>query len=115
MLLAAAVAILLAMEDMSNPTMLILLFMAWAVDGAAAFYLAGTLSQQWEWRSRGTRTLMKLLLGIISLLVASVVFLFFDDVPTALAIAGGPSLVLAVVFGVYFSVLILAGRNARWN
>lgn len=103
------------LRDNTLDRLLFALFVAWIVDGAAMLYLLGTLNRNRDLASKGSRTLLKLLALIAVLIVASGVLFTHDQVRPAVIIAGGPPLFLAAVFGLFFGVLILFGRNARWN
>lgn len=91
-----------------------LLVLAWIVDGTCLMYLLGTLAGSTPGSSSG-RTLRKLVLTLVAMLVGSTALALFGHHGLATAVAGGPPLVLGTAYGLFVLVLLLAGRGARWN
>jgi hypothetical protein len=95
-----------------------LLFIAWLIDGGVLLYAIGPIST-----SANKRHLLGTMAGVIAALVAmlavSIGLVTMSDTPAAarwaLAIAGGPPLLLGAAYGAFIVVILTAGRNARWN
>lgn len=94
---------------------LVLLVLAWIVDGAALFYLLGMLSQNSSLSQPPGSTQLKTAAFVCFLLAASIGCHVTGRSGAALWIAGLPPLVLGILLGAWFAVLLSLGKNARWN
>lgn len=101
--------------DATAAAVRILLFVAWMADGAGILYLLGTLRQHYPSGSSGGRSLWKIAGALVALVAASV-GLYLGGLPVlALLVAGGPPALVAGGYGLFLAVVLIAGRNARWN
>ncbi len=107
---------MVASSASSSPTVVtVLLALAWIVDGGALLYFFSTLAKNFSIRSRPALSIMKVMALCIAILLASVA-LFLNGHPyAALAFAGGPPLAVALIFGLFMTVILCAGKNVRWN
>ena len=81
------------------------------VDAAALMYLIKVASTRLH-RFRPLAGPFTALLGMIAL---SVALATFGHPWGALAIAAGPIVVLGGGYGLFLAVVLLTGKNARWN
>ena len=101
-----------------NPVVTGLLVVAWLVDGGVLLRCIGLLATSPNRRQilRSLSVPMAILAGI---LLASIGLVTVNCTPaaarTALLIAGGPPLLIAVAYGGFVLVMLTAGRHARWN
>lgn len=93
----------------------VLLLAAWVADGGAFLYLLGGLAQSFPWDSRGARFLLKAAAAVLAVTVGGLLLFVSGHTRWAVLVAGGPPLVLGGIFGLFFGLLLLFGRNARWN
>jgi hypothetical protein len=91
------------------------LLAAWVVDGGAFLFLLGGLVQSFPWDSRGARFLLKAAAVVLAIIVGGLLLFVSGHTRTAVLVAGGPPLVLGSIFLSFFGLLLLFGRNARWN
>jgi len=103
--------------DNTHAVLRALLLMSWIIDGGALLYLLSVMS-----RSPGlVRSLLKVTAIVAAMLIASVALTLFSHpgsgtmMPLALAISGGPPLVVGSAYGLFLLVMLTVGRNARWN
>jgi hypothetical protein len=87
---------------------------AWLIDGVALGYVVGTLPQCFPSGSGG-RSLRVIAAVITGLIVASVACHLFGLTAAGLLVAGGPPLLVGVGYGLFLAVLLVFGRNTRWN
>lgn len=87
----------------------------WLVYGAAAFWLAGAVARSRDWTRPPGSTQAKLMAVPLLLLATSLTAWFLGNVRLALWVAAVPPVVAGVLTGAWMAVIILAGKNARWN
>lgn len=101
--------------DATATAVRILLFVAWVADGAGILFVLGTLRQHYPSGSSGGRALWKVA-GVLVVLIVGSVGLYLGGLPVlALVVAGGPPALVAGGYGLFLAVVLVAGRNARWN
>ncbi|MGH7712613.1 MAG: hypothetical protein ACREOG_15080 [Gemmatimonadaceae bacterium] len=94
----------------------VLMILAWTVDVAALFYVLGVIGT-----NRGSGTMPSTLLMLAAVLVGMIagsaaLWWYIGTDPArvaALALAGGPPLVIGVGYGFFVAVTLIAG--GRWN
>lgn len=91
------------------------LLLAWIVDGACLCYLLGTLTKYFAPHAQVTRTQLKLVLVLVVMIAGSVVLHLTGHGGLALLVAGGPVAVIGGGYGLFLAVILLFGRNVRWN
>lgn len=91
------------------------LLLAWIVTGVCLCYLLGLLTKHFEPRSQATRTVLKLVLVLVVMIVGSVVLHLTGNSGLALLVAGGPTLLVGGGYGLFLVAILLLGRNVRWN
>jgi len=91
------------------------LLLAWIVDGACLCYLLAMLRKYFAMGSQVTRTQLKLVLVLVVMLVGSVVLHLAGHGGLGLLVAGGPVAVIGGGYGLFLAVILLFGRNVRWN
>ncbi len=92
-----------------------LLILAWLVDGAALFWLAGQISQYSANNRQPGSTIFRVLVVVAALIVFSFGFWYLGHPRIALWVAGFPPLLAGTLFGVWTALLLTMGRKARWN
>lgn len=126
---ALAAAVLLSLVETANvpsPTPVVApvaaagastpwLLLAWIVDGACLCYLLGTLTKYFAPHAQVTRTQLKLVLVLVTMLAGSVVLHLAGHTWLALLVAGGPVALVGGAYGLFLGVILLFGRNVRWN
>ena len=88
-----------------------LLAISWVIDAVALMYLVKVAST----RLHRFRPLAGPFAALAAVIVLSVALATFGHPWAALTIAGGPILVLGGSYGVFLAVVLLCGKNARWN
>jgi hypothetical protein len=111
--MAIGAAAILLRAGSESVELRIALFTAWVVDASVMVFLLGTLQQS----TPGSRVAVvwKLLVCVAILLVLSIGLYLWGMAPAALVVGGGPPLVAGAVFGLFTLVLLILGRNTRWN
>lgn len=115
--IAAAVFVLLPPAGAAEPGFgwRISLGVAWAVDSAALMYLVGTIRQHYSFTSgKAGHSLRVICTVLVGLIAVSAVLLAVGWPYLAVAVAGGPPLVVAVGYGLFVGVFLAFG-NGRWN
>ena len=84
-----------------------LLLLAWIGNGGLLLQTLGNRG--------GSRSLRRLQALFAVMLAVSIVLRCTGHTGFATLLAGGPPLAIGLVYGGYFGLLLLAGRNARWN
>jgi hypothetical protein len=119
MLVWAAVAVLTppASESLTarDVAVRVLLGVAWAVDGLAIGYVIGTLRQNFTSGASGGHSLRVIAVVITGLLAVSVALHLFGLTTAGLLVAGGQPLLVGGGYGLFLAVLLVFGRNSRWN
>ncbi len=92
-----------------------LLVLAWIVNGGALLYVVSLLSKNYSPTSSAARPLRRAIGVLTVLLVASIVMHACGYTTLATWVAGGPLLVLGTFYGLWIALLLILGRNARWN
>jgi hypothetical protein len=87
---------------------------AWAIEALALGYVVGTLRQNFPTGSGG-RSLRVIAAIIAGLIVASVALHLFGLTLAGLLVAGGPPALIGGGYGLFMAVLLVFGRNTRWN
>lgn len=93
----------------------VLLGLSWAVAGYAFGYVLVVLSRGVSSGSSGSRMLTPFCVIIAGLLVLSVVLHLCGFTLLALMATGGPVLLVGGGYGLFVLVLLIFGRNSRWN
>lgn len=89
----------------------ILLFAAWVADGAALLYVLGSLLRHVP----PAPAILKVA-AVLGGLITGSVALYLGELPVlALAVAGGPPLLVGGGYALFFGAVLMSGRNARWN
>ena len=111
--MAIGAATLLLRAGTESVGMRLALFAAWVVDASGVVLLLATLLES----SAGSRVaaVRKLLVFVALLLVVSIALYLLELPVAALTVGGGPPLVTGALFGLFTLVLVMFGRNARWN
>jgi hypothetical protein len=91
------------------------LLLAWIVDGAFLFWMGGQLRKYYQPGTSVTRTQRKLVLVVAAMLAVSVVLHQLGHPGVALLVAGGPTLLVGGGYALFLGVILLFGRNTRWN
>lgn len=91
------------------------LLLAWIVDGACLCYLLGMLTKYFAPHAQVTRTQLKLVLVLVVMIAGSVVLHLAGHAGLALLVGGGPVLLIGGGYGLFLGVILLFGRNVRWN
>lgn len=87
----------------------------WAVDAGALAYVAGTIHRHFSFTTgRGGHSLRVVGAVLVGLLTTSGAFYALGWPYLAVAVAGGPPLVVGVGYGLFLGMLIVFGRG-RWN
>lgn len=111
----AAVATRAATEVPSG-VLRVLLYLAWLVDG---FVFLRVGSQFVQRRHSTSPAMLRFLIGLGAVLLVSVLLVVGAPSETrlglALAIAGGPPLVVGGGYGIFLAVVLCCGRKLRWN
>jgi hypothetical protein len=101
-----------------NPVVMTLLCLAWLVDGGVLLRCVGLLATSAN-ASHMMRSLALPMLVLAGILIASIALVVTSSAPaaarTALLIAGGPPLFVAMGYGLFVLVIVTVGRKARWN
>ncbi len=85
----------------------VLLLLAWIANGGLLLYTLG--------HRGGSRSLRKFQTLLALMLAASIALQCAGYTGFATLLAGGPPLALGLVYGGYVGLLLIVGRNARWN
>jgi hypothetical protein len=101
-----------------SAAMMVFLAIAWVIDGGGLLWIVGLLAT-----STNTAHMMRSLGPVAAVLVAmiasSVALVTLTDSAKAawlaLSIAGGPPLAIGAAYGLFILVILIAGKNARWN
>ena len=111
--MAIGAAAMLLRSGSESVVLRLALFAAWVVDASCVVFLLGSLLQS----SPGSRVaaVWKLLVFVVTLPVVSIALYLGGLTMAALAVGGGPPLVVGAAFGLFTLVLLTLGRNARWN
>ena len=91
------------------------LLLAWIVDGAFLLWMVGQLRKHYQPGTSVTRSQGKLVLTVAAMLVGSVVLHLLGRPGFALLVVGGPVLVVGGGYALFLGVILLFGRNMRWN
>lgn len=91
------------------------LLLAWIVDGACLLYLLGMLTKYFAPHAQVTRSQLKLVLVLVVMIVGSIVLHLAGYAGPALLVAGGPVALVGGAYGLFLGVILLFGRNVRWN
>lgn len=91
------------------------LVLAWIVAGAFLFWMGGQLRRYYQPGSSVTRSQAKLVFAVAAMLVGSVVLNQLGHPGLALLVAGGPILVVGGGYALFLGVMLMFGRNTRWN
>lgn len=87
---------------------------AWGIDALALAHLVGLLLGHSQ-NGSGGRSL-RLITGVLAALVtASVALQLFGFTGWAVLVAGGPTALAGLGYGLFLAVLLIFGRNSRWN
>jgi hypothetical protein len=92
-----------------------LLFVSWVIDGAALFYVLSAVARNFSPASREARSLFTVAAVIVAIILGSVLLYRAGHTGLAIALAGGPPLLLGLVAGGMVLVILLLGRKVRWN
>ena len=87
----------------------------WLVYGAAWMYVLGQYCRTSNRSQQSTTSFLKALGVVGGTLVASIVCHIAGQTWWALSIAGVPLLVISAFYGTVVIVILLSGKNARWN
>lgn len=99
----------------ASPNWNLALVTAWVVDGALLLLLATTFLKNFGFGSHEGRSLL-LPMGFLAAMIGGSAVLWSLGHPrTALAVAAGPTLAVAVAYGLFIAMMLIFGRNARWN
>jgi hypothetical protein len=97
---------------------MVLLTLSWIIDGAALCYLLGVVATS----GKHNRLLGSLgpVMGVLLLMIGgSAGLVLYNHSPAAakiaLLIAGGPVLLVGLLYGVFMVVIVVSGRKTRWN
>lgn len=91
------------------------LLLAWIVAGAFLLWMVGQLRKHYQPGTSVTRSQGKLVLVVAAMLVGSVVLHLLGHPGFALVVVGGPVLVVGGGYALFLGVILLFGRNMRWN
>lgn len=91
------------------------LVLAWVLAGAFSLWLFGQLRKFYQPGSSVTRSQGRLLLMVAALLVGSVALHQLGHSGVALLVVGGPILVVGGGYALFLGVILVFGRNMRWN
>jgi hypothetical protein len=86
----------------------------WIIDGGL-LYVLGTMTQNFSIVSKTTKSLLVVSASMATILVGSILLYLLGFPRMGLGLASLPSLLLAGYLGFYLGVVLLVGRNARWN
>jgi hypothetical protein len=92
---------------------LVLLIVAWIVDGEAILYLSRTVAKRLNVRSAAARKLFRMMAVLAVLIAASAILWSHGLNALALLVAGGPPLFVGGLYGAYFAFVLIA--KPRWN
>lgn len=95
-----------------------MLFAAWAGNGAALLYLLGTIGNNFKLSSTSGKSLLKIMVLLITVTAGSVVLHFNGYTRSAAMLAAGPLLFVGLILGVFVSIIAIAtlsGKPIRWN
>jgi hypothetical protein len=95
-------------------TIMVLLTLAWIIDGAALCYLLGIVFNGRRLGSLGP------VMGVLLLMIGvSAGLVVYNHTATAakiaLLVAGGPILLLGLLYGLFVINILIMGRKTRWN
>ena len=94
------------------------MILAWTVDVVALFYTLGALDAN---RSRGLMpgSVLLVVIALVAMIAGSAALWGFVGTDrarvAALVLAAGPTLFIGVGYGLFVAVMLIGGRNARWN
>lgn len=91
-----------------------LLAAAWALDAVALLLLFRAFRAQ-SGNPSARRRLLRPMLVVLALVGAGGVLHFDGRTQAAALVAGGPLVVVGVLYGAWLVFMITAGRNSRWN
>ena len=91
-----------------------LIILAWAANLAVLFYMVGVMLAN-PGTSRQLVTVSGVVLGLTVVSAAFWTARTPGAQRLALLIAGGPVLLVGVVYGLFLLIVVVFGRNARWN
>lgn len=95
-------------------TIMVLLTLAWIIDGAALCYLLGIVLA-----GRRLASLGPVLAVLLLMIGVSMGLVIYNHTATtakiALLVAGGPILLLGLLYGLFVINILVAGRTTRWN
>lgn len=98
-----------------TPQWSLALIIAWVVDGALLLFLATTFLKNFGFGSSGGQSLF-LPMGFLAAMIAgSAVLWSTGHSRLAVAVAAGPTLAAAVAYALFIVLMLIVGRNARWN
>jgi fucose 4-O-acetylase-like acetyltransferase len=92
-----------------------LLLVSWFLLGAASLYLLSVLLKNFTVTSNSGRSLLTILLVLLSLAGTSIWLKWTGQVRAAALVAGGPIVLVGAGYGLFMLVILACGRNARWN
>lgn len=94
----------------------VLLLIAWLVDGAALMLIVGNQARYRMPLKSSVMTIVAILAGLIA--VSAALAFFGGSIWTLLAaviVAGGPPAMVGLFYGFFILVVLVFGRNTRWN
>lgn len=98
-----------------SPSWNLALVIAWVVDGALLLFLATTFLKNFGFGSSGGRSLFLPMGFLAAMIVGSAVLWYLGHSRLAVAVAAGPTLAAAVAYALFIALMLIVGRNARWN
>jgi hypothetical protein len=93
----------------------VVLFLSWVLDGAAFLYLLGVLVKNFRLTSREGRQLLSLMAILVTLIGGSGWLAAHGFARFAVLVAAGPLTVVGTGYALFLGIILVAGRNSRWN
>jgi hypothetical protein len=100
---------------LSQKTIRVLLLVSWIADGAGVFHMMGLLTNRFDRKSRTSQTQIKVLLSLFMMITGGLILFLNGFELLAVLVAGGPPFLLCLWYGSFIGIVLIFGRNTRWN